>query len=703
MKTKFLSLAVLIGAAAVSWAIISAALVLAQEGRAGGGSATQIQYPVPELGNCKSEDDCRSYCDKPANLSACLDFAEKHDLMPKEELNKARKFEQAGGKGPGSCRGKNECDTFCNDIANIDECVSFAEKNGMMSPKELEEAKKVQAAIKRGVKPPPCKNKNECDVFCSEPDNMEQCMNFALEAGFMDEREKQDAQKMLAALKQGVKPPPCRGKNECDAYCSQPENMETCMSFAIAAGMMDEKQKEESQRVLAAIKKGVKPPACRGPQECDAYCSSDEHFQECLNFAEAAGFMKPEEAKMARKTGGKGPGGCRKKEECEAFCNNPDNQETCFNFAKENGMIRPEELQKMEEGKQRFKESLSNAPDTVKTCLRDSFGADQFAKFESGAAMPSPQTGDKMRECFEKFMGPPGPMGASGQPGPGTMQNFDQMPQEARDCFLSKLGESWQDKIKEGPPGSEVQECFQKMGGPNDPMQGPDGQVMPGGGSMSGPGGCKTPEECGAYCKEHEEECKNFGPGQNQGGQVNPFGPMPQGQMQPGGPDFTGRASCNSPEECQKLEQEMRKQFSNMPGLEECAKDPSKCIPPAEGFMEKYRNLAPGGRPPAEGQMPQGFPAQPGQPMPGGTQPPMQPGIFLQPMPPSGSPEINFQAPQGQIPIMPQSQPVGQEPPPGSFVPPPPSGENPPPPPSSSAPIRFLVGLVYNLFFPVLK
>lgn len=858
----------------MSSAIVSASPSFAQENPDGNPpSAPQIQYPVAELGNCKNEGECRSFCDKPANLNACLDFAEKNGLMPKEELDRAKRFADAGGKGPGGCQGKNSCDTYCNDINNIDECVSYAEKNGMMPPKELEEAKKVQAAMKRGVKPPACKNKGECDTFCSQPENMESCMNFALEAGLMDEREKSDAQKMLTALKRGVKPPPCKGKNECDAYCGQPENMEVCMNFALEAGMMDDKQKEESQKVLAAIKKGVKPPACRGPQECDAYCGSEEHFQECLNFAEAAGFMKPEEAEMARKTGGKGPGGCRKKEECEAFCNDPANQEACFNFAKDNGMIPPEELKRMEEGKQKFKESLSNMPEAVKSCLNDAFGAETVQKFMDGTAMPSRDIGDKMRQCFEKNMGPMGPGG------PGMGPNLDQIPQEAKDCFKSKLGDDWQNAIKSGPAGEDAQECFRMMGGPggpggqgqggqmgpgmlpenvpqdvqdclkstvgdnwrekvqSDPQagqniqqcfqkfmpsgQGQDGRMMgpqqPGsqaGEFRGGPGGCQSPEECQSYCAEHEEECKNFGPQQGPAGQMNPFGPnnAPGGpdpkeacaqspnpeeclknfqnmssQGSRGGPGFMGGAPCSSPEECQKLGEEMKSRIMNAPNPEDCAKDPSKCGPPGESFMDKYKGIIPGG---PDGERPEGFnpgregkecrgeecmrqqpgspnPGQPGKDAPGvgvrydslvpwtgqpggpagqlgpGGQPmnpqgqqmgpnmpvqsgniqpqiqPGQPGSMGEdgrPMIPMGS-KSNYPQP-GMMPPssegapsdgpMPQAQPMPPVPMEGggqpAGTPPPPSGENPPPPPpSGSAPIRSLVGLIYDLFFPVLK
>ncbi|MEK7614689.1 MAG: hypothetical protein AAB428_03430, partial [Patescibacteria group bacterium] len=261
-----------------------------------GEPAAAINFPIPELGNCASKSDCKSYCDKPSNVDACLAFAEKNDLMPKEELAMARKFMASGGKGPGGCTGKDSCESYCNDIANIDECVAFAETSGIMPPKELEEAKKVQAAIKRGVKPPACGGKKACDSYCEEPSHIEECISFASEAGFMSPEEQANAQKMIQAIKNGVKPLPCKGKEECDEYCGQEQNIEMCVAFA-----------------------------------------------------EAAGFMSKDDASMARKTRGKGPGNCKGKAECDAFCNNPNNEEICFNFGKDNGLIPPEELQKMEE------------------------------------------------------------------------------------------------------------------------------------------------------------------------------------------------------------------------------------------------------------------------------------------------------------------------------------------------------------------
>ncbi|MCX6813408.1 MAG: hypothetical protein NTV77_02950 [Candidatus Azambacteria bacterium] len=455
MKIKYLISFIIINLALVG-SVILVNKIFAQ----GTTRAQNIQYPVKELGSCKDESACKSYCDKSENTKSCVNFAEKNNLMSKEEIEMAKKFMATGSKGPGGCRGKDECDAYCNDIAHIDECVAFAVENNLMPPGELEEAKKVQAAIKRGVKPPPCGNKKQCDVYCEDPNHMEECITFGVEAGFIQGKELEDVQKMLAAVKRGIKPPPCKGKEACDTYCGDPNNIEMCMTFAMEAGFMSEQEKADSQKMLQALKKGIKPPNCRGKDECDAYCSQDQHFDECTKFAEAAGFMTPEGAAMARKTGGKGPGNCKGKDECDAFCNNPDNQETCFNFAKENGMISETDLKQMGEGKQKFQESLQQAPATVLDCLNSEIGTDMMEKFKSGAAMPPREIGDKMRGCFEK-MGPPRPEGQ---------------------------GESDQ-KFQPGPGSAN-----------------PGGQTMP---QQAGPGGCKGPEECKSYCESHPDECKN--------------------------------------------------------------------------------------------------------------------------------------------------------------------------------------------------
>ena len=550
---------------------------------------SNIKYPIKELGNCKDKASCSSYCDKTENGTACIAFAEKNNLMSEEEIKMAKSFMSTGAVGPGGCKGKDECSVYCDDIAHINECIAFAEKNNLMSAKDLEEAKKIQTALDKGVKPPACKNKKECDTYCEDSSHMEECINFGIAAGFIQGKELEDSQKMLAALKRGVKPLPCKGKEACDTYCNSPDNMETCISFAMEVGFMSEKEKEDSQKMLSALKKGVKPPNCKGKDECDTYCSQEDHFEECLNFSEAAGFMNSEEAAMARKTGGKGPGGCKGKDECDAFCNNPDNQETCFNFAKDNGMISEEDLKKIEEGKQRFKESLDQAPQAVIDCLNSQVGSDLMEKFKSGAAMPPKDIGDKMQICFGS-MGPgvkgePGSGGMippAGQTGPGGCKN-------AEECKLYCE--------------SNPDECQKFQSGPGE--MNPGNQMMP---QQSGPGGCKTPEECKSYCESHSDECQKFqsGPGEmNPGNQMMPqqsgpkeckdadcknsgggqqFAPGTSGGQQ-GAPGFEGgqrvevQGGCKTPEECQQMQQ-------NMAPLQTCQGENCLSSPPPGQYVE---------------------------------------------------------------------------------------------------------------------
>lgn len=367
MKLKLVIFLVLIAAATLLFTVSVA-------------RAQEIEYPVEELGDCESEAECRTYCDKPAHMEACIAFAKEYKLMSEEEIRMAENFLEAGGEGPGGCDSQESCESYCNDISHMDECIAYAEEHGIIPPEELEEAKKVQAALKGGAQlPGGCQNKKACDV-----------------------------------------------------YCSVAEHMEECIAFGEAAGFIPEEELAEAKLMLEAIKKGAKPPACQGKKACDAYCAEESHFQECMAFAEAAGFISPEEAEMARKTGGKGPGGCRGRDECEEFCQQPENQETCFNFGKEHGMISEEDLAEMEEGKERMMEAFSEAPEEVMECLDAKFGSEMIEKLKSGSTMPTREIGDGMKECFEQQMRPPEGMMPPGEGegewggGPGGCQSEEE-------------------------------------------------------------------------------------------------------------------------------------------------------------------------------------------------------------------------------------------------------------------------------------
>jgi hypothetical protein len=40
-----------------------------------------INYPVAELGNCASKEECKAFCDKQENILECVVFAEQQGLI----------------------------------------------------------------------------------------------------------------------------------------------------------------------------------------------------------------------------------------------------------------------------------------------------------------------------------------------------------------------------------------------------------------------------------------------------------------------------------------------------------------------------------------------------------------------------------------------------------------------------------------------
>ncbi len=145
-------------------------------------SIEDVKYPVAPLGGCGSEEECRTYCDDRSHVEACLTFAKEYGLITDEEFQDAEKFKKIDG-GPGGCNSRASCENYCNTVDHLDECIAFADTNDVLTPDELTEAKQFQAALKRGVKPPAaCTNKASCEAYCNNPNNIEECLNFAEEA-----------------------------------------------------------------------------------------------------------------------------------------------------------------------------------------------------------------------------------------------------------------------------------------------------------------------------------------------------------------------------------------------------------------------------------------------------------------------------------------------------------------------------------------
>lgn len=479
----------------------------------------EITFPIPELGNCASKTECEAFCDLPENMAVCLDFVEAHNLISREEIKMARKMLELGvTAGPGGCRGQAECEAYCDDISHIEECLAFAERHNLIPPAELEEGKKVAQAMKRGIRPPDCKNKTECDIYCSQPENMEECLTFGEAAGLIPPEELADAKKALEAIRKGVKPPPCRGKKECEIYCSQPENLEACLTFAEAAGFIS-----PEEAAMARKTGGKGPGGCRGKEACEKYCDDPTHAEECIDFALKYGFMPPEEAENAKKMlkAGltTGPGGCRGKTECEIFCNDIAHTEECVDFAVRAGFMKPEEAE-MAKKMAQAGPSPGNCKgkEECETYCQDPAHSQECLDFAVRAGQMSPEEGEKARKGME-MMRKGGPGGCQSE---AECKAYCQDPAHGEECLnfaieqgimsaeeAQRMREMMRIPAPEmgPPPGMPPPEGIPPEGMPSEGVP-PEG-IMPG-------VPCTSPEECMQYCFQ------------------NPTDPFCQAMMPPG-------------------------------------------------------------------------------------------------------------------------------------------------------------------------
>lgn len=337
----------------------------------GAANPFDISYPIPELGNCGSQEECKNYCDNPSNHTVCIEWGKKQGVFSAVEakrMNDLSKMENRPNdsmEGPGGCKSPRECDVYCRALENLDECLQYGVQNGYTS---AEKAQKIREQAAQGG-PGGCKSREQCDSYCKNPNNVEECMKFVVEEGKISQEEadviiemtkkgdigkpegpKIDEQKAEEALRIiGEGPGGCKNKEECRVYCEDFNHAEECVEFAVKHGFMPP---EEAERARKMMQIGG-PGGCKTPQECDAFCGKEENRDTCFNFSKDNGFISQEEVMMMekqmsiiKKLGDKaGPGGCRSADECSAFCSDPAKINECMNFAADTGMMSKEKAQ----------------------------------------------------------------------------------------------------------------------------------------------------------------------------------------------------------------------------------------------------------------------------------------------------------------------------------------------------------------------
>lgn len=305
-------------------------VVLAQE--VDKDQALQLLQQIGGPGGCSSEESCRSFCDDPTNFDTCINWAQEHGLMSGDEAERARKFAEQGRNfsGPGGCQSPEECESFCNQPQNHEVCLDFAVGQGFLTSDEAERIKEFR---------------REAERFREEGERIKERIEVDPEF---------DKERALQIIETQGGPGGCRTMDQCEEFCEEPQNQETCFAFAERHGLF--KNREAVEKIRKIISDGG-PGGCKGKDQCHEFCEDPANFEVCIEFAEEHEFIKPEEVERAKrgaralKEGG--PGGCHSPRECESFCSNPTNQEVCFEWAKGHGFVSEEQIRMMEEFKQR--------------------------------------------------------------------------------------------------------------------------------------------------------------------------------------------------------------------------------------------------------------------------------------------------------------------------------------------------------------
>src|SRR3989344_5459853 len=264
-------------------------------------SIFDIEYPITELGGCTDKTSCKAYCDVSEHQNACEDFAASYGVGSAKEKQKERmdrKEIAMKDGGPGNCATntadpEKSCRTYCDTPESMNECVTYGKSHGLLKGQELEEAEKVVKALAGGVAlPEGCTSGESCKQMCEEPKNVgiaRAWFAFAEKAGLLPPHvDRAQAEKVFKLIEEGKAPfKSPKDFKQCENPVSD-EIMEKCLKFG-----------EENDLIppsdLEMIKKtgGKGPGGCRGKEQCDTYCS--EHQDECMQFAEEHDLVRPED------------------------------------------------------------------------------------------------------------------------------------------------------------------------------------------------------------------------------------------------------------------------------------------------------------------------------------------------------------------------------------------------------------------------
>lgn len=257
-------------------------------------SLDSISYPIEQLGNCESKEACRVYCDKFENLESCLNFSKENKLLSSCEITtNSRRLLDAfkNGLKLAFCQSKSECREYCSRPENLKQCVDFVEASGFLSHEEALLIKKTG-----GIGPGNCQNKEACKEYCSDEKHLDDCLKFALDNGFITPAQAVTAINARDLADKGG-PGGCMGLKECAKYCSDINNLDNCIKFGQKTGLIQGKEAEEIEQFA----KDGGPGECKTREQCKTYCEDTNNSQECLSFLIEKDYLSKEAVEAIEK------------------------------------------------------------------------------------------------------------------------------------------------------------------------------------------------------------------------------------------------------------------------------------------------------------------------------------------------------------------------------------------------------------------
>lgn len=500
-------------------------------------SPFDIEFPIPELGNCADKGACKTYCDDFAHKNECIVFAEKHGFATRQE---AEEVENHPPVGPGGCNNVEECEGYCDDPSHTEECVAFGKEHGLLDKKEIQKGEKF--VEKTG--PGGCKNPEECRAYCEDPGKKDECIDFAVREGYMTREESEKARKFFGKTGPGG----CREEHECRAYCNDSSHLEECLEFGEREGLI----RQEDAVKIRKLGFTEGPGGCKGQDECRIFCEDPANHFTCVDWAVEHKLMTQEESERAKKILGRtGPGGCKNLDECRGFCEKPENAEACFEHGVSEGLIPPAEAERARKFIKVVKEGgpggCRGPAECKQYCEERHDECFQFVK-RQGMIPPEREKDFEVGIKLQKKMKETGGPGGCRNDGECRIYCTDSLHVEECVAFAATHGglpetearrmlQDFTDRKFEqedfGPSEEDIkryesqarnrfeefkqlEEQFRGKGIPEG-FGGSEGKgsemgFPKGFSGFAGPGGCTSPSECIKYCTEHREECFSFGP-----------------------------------------------------------------------------------------------------------------------------------------------------------------------------------------------